>query len=313
MVAVGNVPPTQEPVEAAPAAALPAEGQAPDGPDPGKRKRGKPKDTYAPPKPKNAYQRVSREARVRLKEQMPELATDFKAMGEAVKVEWDKVSDEEKARMTEEYEKEMEIWRPKWAAYKQTKHYKEFFERKQDWVDARAIKRMKKKASKEAPTRPKSGYMIFASEIRERVGEELKAAGGGISDIAKKISEEWAALSEAKKAGYAERSAKMKEKWLVEYREYKKSNAFKKFLCDQARLISKQKQKKLARLNLSEAPRRPPSAKGLFLSKTTEQVMAEHKGKKIGELTKIYSELWDKASPDEKAKYMADAAILKKE
>ena len=91
MVAVGNAPPTQEPVEAAPAAALPAEDQAPDGPDPGKRKRGKPKDTYAPPKPKNAYQRVSREARVRLKEQRPELATDLKAMGEAAKVEWDKV------------------------------------------------------------------------------------------------------------------------------------------------------------------------------------------------------------------------------
>ena len=99
--------------EAPPEAAAP-DGQTTDSPP--KPKRGKPNDDQAPPKPKNAYQKVTGEARKRLKEENPALAMDLKALGLALKAEWDKVSEEDKARMTKEYEAEMDIWRPKWAA-----------------------------------------------------------------------------------------------------------------------------------------------------------------------------------------------------
>merc|ERR1712151_1083130 len=100
----------------------------------------------------------------------------------------------------------MEIWRPKWAEYKQTDHYREFFEVKQDWIDGRKMKKLKKVFTKDAPKRPKSGYMIFAGEIRERVQKEVQDAGGGMGDIGVKISQEWQALSEAKKGEYGEQS-----------------------------------------------------------------------------------------------------------
>lgn len=187
------------------------------------KRRGKPKDTNAPPKPKNAYQRITGEARGRLKAEKPELASDLKAMGLAMKAEWDKVPEAEKEILQAEYEKEMAVWRPKWAAYKQTKHYKEFFEVKQDWVDGRQRKKLVKTMGKDAPKRPKSGYMIFAGEIRERVQKEVFGAGGGMGDIGKKISEEWAAVSETNKAEYAERSSRLKVSFDTEFTEYKKN------------------------------------------------------------------------------------------
>ena len=165
--------------DAPPTAAAP-DGQTTEPPP--KPKRGKPKDDQAPTKPKNAYQKFTGEARKRLKEEQPELAADLRAMGLALKGEWGQVSDEEKARMTEQYEEEMEIWRPKWAEYKKTPHYKEFFEIKQDWIDKRAIKKLIKK--QDAPKRPKAGYMIFAGEIRDRVKEEVFKAGGSMLDMA---------------------------------------------------------------------------------------------------------------------------------
>merc|ERR1719210_877900 len=126
---------------------------------------------------------------------------DLKAMGIALKEEWEKVSEADREVMQKEYESEMEIWKPKWAAYKQTQHYKEFFEIKQDWIDARQIKKLIKAHKKEpnVPKKPKSGYMIFAGEIRERVQKEVMDAGGGMGDIGVKISQEWQAVSEAKK------------------------------------------------------------------------------------------------------------------
>merc|ERR1719230_1084947 len=120
------------------AQAPPAEGAAPaaegEQPAPEKKKRGKPKDENAPKKPKNGYQQFTGRMRAELKEKRPELASDLKGMGIALAEEWTKVPQEEKDRLEVEYNKEMEIWRPKWAAYKETDSYKDFVEVKSDWL-----------------------------------------------------------------------------------------------------------------------------------------------------------------------------------
>ena len=105
--------------------------------------------------------------------------------------------------MTGIYEKEMEIWKPKWAAYKETPHYKEFFEVKQDWIDKRARKKLRKKMNANAPKRVKSGYMLFASEHRERIMKNLKGERPDIGDCMKRISLEWQELPETAKAKYS--------------------------------------------------------------------------------------------------------------
>jgi len=131
-------------------------------------------------------------------------------MGKAIAEEWQKVPDEKKAVLQEQYEKEMAIWKPKWAAYKLTPGYKEFFEIKTDWIDARARKKLQKKMTVDCPKRAKSGYMLFAGSIREKVMEEVKAQNLGLGEAGKRISEAWNALSEYQKAKYAEESARQK-------------------------------------------------------------------------------------------------------
>ena len=117
----------------------------PDGERPPKPKRGKPKDDYAPLRPMTAFQQWAATARVRLEEGRPQFITNISGMGKALAEEWGKVPEEEKARMTAMQEKEMEIWNPKWAAYKETPRYKQFFEVKQDWIDKRARKKLRRR------------------------------------------------------------------------------------------------------------------------------------------------------------------------
>merc|ERR1719197_703138 len=100
----------------------------------------------------------------------------------------------------------MAVWKPKWAAYKQTEDYLDFVEVKTDWLDIRSKKKLQKTMTKDAPKRAKSGYMIFASEIRESVMEEVKAKNLGMGDGGRMISERWNALSETEKAKYGEMS-----------------------------------------------------------------------------------------------------------
>lgn len=299
------------------AAAEPTNGAAAaeqaNGEEPPKKKRGKPKDELAPKKPKNAFQRVTGEARARLKEERPELATDLKAMGQAMKEVWENTPQEEKDRLTKLYEAEMEIFRPKWAEYIKTDHYKEFFEIRQDWIDIRMQKKLRKTANKEAPKRPKSGYMIFAGEIRERVQKEVQEAGGGMGDIGKKISEEWQAVSEAKRAEYGEQSARLKETFDVEFAEYKKTDAFKNFLTQKAQLEAKQKLKKNQRTKLADAPKRPASAYALYRSEIMPKIVEECKGLTMGEMGKKVAGLWAEVPEEQKKGYQETAVKLKEE
>lgn len=234
-------------------------------------------------------------------------------MGIALKEVWDKTPEDLKERMQKEYEEEMAIWKPKWEAYKKTQHYKEFFEIKQDWVDARQRKKLVKKHNKDAPKRPKSGYMIFAGEIRERVQKEVFDAGGGMGDIGKKISEEWASLSEEKKADYATQSQDMKKKFDVEFAEYKGTEAFANFCNEKAKLESKQLQKKLIRTKLDEAPKKSPSAYALFRSEVMPKVTEENKGLSMGEMGKKLASMWVEVPQEKKEEYQAQAVKLKEQ
>merc|ERR1711879_1118145 len=119
-------------------------------------------------------------------------------MGKALADEWQKVPEDEKARLQAEYDKEMAIWKPKWAAYKQTRQYKDFVEVKTDWLDKRAQKKLVKTMNKDAPKRPKSGYMIFAGEIREEVMAKVKAENLGLGDAGAIVAARWAELAESK-------------------------------------------------------------------------------------------------------------------
>mmetsp|Transcript_28063 Transcript_28063/g.60928 ORF Transcript_28063/g.60928 Transcript_28063/m.60928 type:complete len:1274 (-) Transcript_28063:360-4181(-) len=118
--------------------AAPGEGE--EKPKPAPKPRGRPKDEHAPPKPKDAKAQITGEARRKAREADPEKAKDLKAMAEIAAAAWESTPQAEKDRLTEEYEKELAIWKPKWEAYKETPEYKDFVDRKADYMD---IKRKK--------------------------------------------------------------------------------------------------------------------------------------------------------------------------
>mmetsp|Transcript_28899 Transcript_28899/g.46517 ORF Transcript_28899/g.46517 Transcript_28899/m.46517 type:complete len:1236 (-) Transcript_28899:183-3890(-) len=306
------------PAASSDATAQPENGAAPaassDGaqPEVEKKKRGKPKDENAPPKPKNAFSKFSSACRARLKEERPELLSDLSGMGKALAEEWAKVPQEEKDRSQKEYEKEMEIWKPKWEVYKQTAEYKAFVEVKTDWLDKRSLKKLVKTMNKEAPKRPKSGYMLFASEIREEVLAIVKEKGLGLGDAGKMISERWNALSEANKASYGETSQKQKIEFDQEFAKYKLTDAFGNFVDAKNKMEASQKLKKLQRTKLDEKPKSAPSAYALFRNEVMPSIVKENKEKpegeaklSMGEIGKKVASLWVEVPEEKKAEYRA--------
>jgi len=285
-----------------------------------KKKRGKPKDEHAPPKPRNPYSRFAGEERTKLKETRPELISDLSGMGKAIADGWALVSEEKKAASQEEYDKEMAIWKPKWATYKLTGNYKEFVEVKTDYLDKKAQKKLVKTMNKEAPKKPRSGYMIFAGSIREEVMEKVKAEGLGLGDAGRLISDRWGALSEGQKGEYGEQSQKMKIAFDKENAVYLKTEAFGSFCDAKAKLESTQQQKKLTRTLLDDGPAKPSSAYALYRKEVMPGIVEENASKKdgegklsMGEMAKKAGEMWLKISEAKKAELSAQAEKLKAE
>ena len=73
-----------------------------------KRRRGRPRDQQGPQKPLTPRQQVTMAARLRLKSERPELATDFSAMSAELNAAWAAVPVEEKDSMQKKYEADME-------------------------------------------------------------------------------------------------------------------------------------------------------------------------------------------------------------
>ncbi|CAE7618338.1 cka1 [Symbiodinium pilosum] len=198
----------------------------------------------------------------------------------------------------------------------------------QDYLDRKEKRKFLKAAAKKAPKKPdtdrngrpgqnsggpKSGYMLFSSEIREKVKEEVMAAGGGLADIGRKIADNWKELPETKKAEYDETSKSQKEVFQVEYAEYKKTEDFKDFQKQKAKLEGKHELRKLQLNTYKEAPDKPKGPFALYKAQHMKRVMEENKGATAAELSKLLTDLWKKAEAEERAPFEQQAAALKKE
>eukprot|EP00928_Gymnodinium_smaydae_P078786 TRINITY_DN62864_c2_g1_i1.p1 TRINITY_DN62864_c2_g1~~TRINITY_DN62864_c2_g1_i1.p1 ORF type:complete len:1324 (-),score=421.87 TRINITY_DN62864_c2_g1_i1:282-3959(-) len=238
-------------------------------------------------------------------------------MGKALAEEWAKVPQEKKDEMQAEYEKEMEVWRPLWAKYKETRSYKDFVEVKTDYLDVKAQKKLQKTMNKDAPKRPKSGYMIFGSEIREQVMEKVRAENLGLGEAGKIISERWQALSEAEKARYGEMSVEQKKTFDVEFAKYRQTQQFKDFMEAKAKLMGKQGLKKITRTCLDEAPKKAPSAFGLYRNEVMPGMAAENQKKPPEEkldmaaFARKLASMWQALTDEQKKPYQEKAAVEK--
>eukprot|EP00434_Breviolum_minutum_P017051 symbB.v1.2.015044.t1/scaffold1112.1/size147309/2 len=278
------------------------EAKAPGGQDPAthegtngtappeKKKRGRPKDLNAPKRPQTAKARVTMPARERLAAEKPDLKKDLKGMFDALNAVWEEVPQEEKDRLQKEYEEEMEIWKPKWEAYKKTDSYREFCLAKQEYKDKKEKKKFLKAESKKAPKKPRPGYGIFSDEIRLRVKEEVMGA-----------------------AEYQEMAQQQKEEFMVKFAEYKKTQDWKDFQLKKAKMDGRHALNALTRDTYKDAPGKPPNAFQFFKAKNLKQVMEEKKGASAGELSKILGQMWKDTSAEDRAPFTKEAEEQKQE
>ena len=111
-------------------------------PAPAKPKKIKAKDLNVPLKPMTPFQKIGESVR---NQRRQELAGDIRALNAAYKEAYKAVPPETLEKMRKEYRAEMEIWKPKWIAYKETEEYGTLFEIK----EAARYKRKRKKLRKQ--------------------------------------------------------------------------------------------------------------------------------------------------------------------
>lgn len=286
--------------------------------EPAKKKRGKPKDALAPKKPQNPYQQFTARRRPELKELEPALASDLSAIGKRMAEDWkETVPQEEKDRLQALYDKDMAVWKPLFIEYKKTDAYKEFFEVKQDYLDIKSRKKLNKTMNKDAPKRPKSGFMLYTGGIREEVMEKVKAEGLGMGDGARIMSERWNAVPESEKARYAEESAAAKIVFDIEFLKYRQSDAHKNYVTAKSKMEAAQTLKKLTRTTMADAPKRAPSAYALYRNEVMPGIVEDNEKKEekldVGKLGKLVAEMWTNVDAEKKQKYYSEAEQLKEE
>ncbi|KAK4181620.1 hypothetical protein QBC36DRAFT_66537 [Triangularia setosa] len=82
------------------------------------------------------------------------------------------------------------------------------------------------KPDENAPERPPSAYVLFSNKMRE----ELKGRNLSFTEIAKLVGENWQSLNASEKEPYESQAQAIKEKYLSDLAEYKKTPEYKKYM-----------------------------------------------------------------------------------
>ncbi|KAK4238664.1 hypothetical protein C8A03DRAFT_14896 [Achaetomium macrosporum] len=81
------------------------------------------------------------------------------------------------------------------------------------------------KPDENAPERPPSAYVLFSNKMRE----ELKGRNLSFTEIAKLVGENWQNLTAAEKEPFESQAQAMKDKYLADFAEYKKTPEYRKY------------------------------------------------------------------------------------
>ncbi|KAL1844303.1 hypothetical protein VTJ49DRAFT_2360 [Mycothermus thermophilus] len=82
------------------------------------------------------------------------------------------------------------------------------------------------KPDENAPERPPSAYVLFSNKMRE----ELKGQNLSFTDMAKLVGEHWQNLTAAEKEPYESQAQAIKERYLAELAEYRKTPEYRKYM-----------------------------------------------------------------------------------
>merc|ERR1719473_1872715 len=180
------------------------------------------KDPNAPKRPGTAYILFCNDKRAQAKKDNPDASmTDLsKILGQI----WKAAPESEKNVFKAQFVKKKAVYDAEMEVYKKTDEYKAFNSKKDV---GGLIKRVCKKfdipckkrnptsfpGDANAPSRPKSGFMIFCDEKRPAVMAELK--GQPVSETAKKLGAMWKSISSSGQAKYNKKGEAPKAKRAV--------------------------------------------------------------------------------------------------
>jgi len=157
----------------------------------------------------------------------------------------------------------------------------------------------KKLKDQDAPKRPLNPYMMFCSQEREKVQEEIGSKNMG--QVNAELSKRWAALEVEVKSGFQLESNKRKEKYEEELKSYKPSDAFLKRKAEfEAKDATNSKAKKLKD---KDAPKMARNPYIIFCSKERQSVQKELGCMDKGQVMTELGKRWGALDTDAKAVY----------
>ena len=188
-----------------------------------KKKKKKVKDPDAPKLPTSAYVLFCADARPRLLEEQPDLATTevMKALG----VKWKEADDEARkpyvaanAEAKQKYVEEKAAYTAKLIA-----------EGRMPAPKARAAPKSKMEKDPNAPKKPIGSFFMFVGEMREKIKADYPEIQKH-TEVSKKAGELWKALEPEAKKVYEDKAAALKAEYDIAFTAYKETEGGKAFI-----------------------------------------------------------------------------------
>jgi len=177
-----------------------------------------------PKRPATAFILFCNDERPKLQSEHPEMK--FGEVGKHLGELWNNCGDKQKKKYTEKSLKEKERYASETAEYIKAGGDPEDLKRrkKSDGKEKPGKKTEKKKEKDpEAPKKPKSAYLFFSLEERERLKKEQPSLNFG--DVGKLIGERWKQITPQAKAKYQKMADDAKAKYEAEFKTYQASRA----------------------------------------------------------------------------------------
>jgi len=182
-------------------------------------------------------------------------------------------------------------------------------------------KRRRKKKGKKDPNKPKrnmSAFFLYSNANRERVKEENPEAKFG--DIAKIMSVEFKAISDAERARWDQLALDDKDRYLHAMESYDPPSDSEQD--DDSDSDAPKKKKKSKKKKDPDAPKRNQSSFFLYSNATRNDVKAANPEAKFGEIAQIISRhfkalpeeeraYWDEKAAQDKIRYQRDMEIYR--
>merc|ERR1712228_59723 len=170
------------------------------------------------------------------------------------------------------------------------------------------------KRSKKAPKKPKqpdampkrnqSSYFLFSNERREQIKAENPSKK--LTELSRLIAGEWKKKSGDEKKGYADKSAVLKQAYLLRMEEYKKTDEYAAYTaaCDQWKIDKKQWEK---------ADDADSDGEPLKVSMPRKPKDEKCPNKPITEIAKEISKKWKLLTEEEKKPFNDESIALKEQ